>query len=217
MKKIIDINSWERRGNYEFFRNFASSWYSVTTEIECTRGIKACKENGESFFLRYLYAVVCAANEVKEMRFRVGPGGEPVLYDRIDIITPVKVEGKSFVTIRVPYEPDYETFCKEARHIIESIDPDDNPYKVENEMAETGNFNVVHLSAVPKLYFTSMSFTLHEIGNPCTHPLSVMGKAVERENGKIIMPYSIYVDHAFVDGEHLTELFNKIQQKINRD
>ena len=116
-----------------------------------------------------------------------------MLYDRIDIITPVKVEGKSFVTIRVPYEPDYETFCKEARHIIESIDPGDNPYKVENEMAETGNFNVVHLSAVPKLYFTSMSFTLHEIGNPCTHPLSVMGKAVERENGKIIMPYSIYV------------------------
>ena len=36
MKHIIDIDAWERRDNYGFFRNFVNSWYSVTTEIDCT-------------------------------------------------------------------------------------------------------------------------------------------------------------------------------------
>lgn len=36
MKHIIDIDTWERRDNYGFFRNFVNSWYSVTTEIDCT-------------------------------------------------------------------------------------------------------------------------------------------------------------------------------------
>ena len=34
MKQIIDIETWERRDNYNFFRNFVSSWYSITTEID---------------------------------------------------------------------------------------------------------------------------------------------------------------------------------------
>lgn len=36
MKHIIDIDTWERRDNYGFFRTFLNSWYSVTTEIDCT-------------------------------------------------------------------------------------------------------------------------------------------------------------------------------------
>lgn len=36
MKHIIDIDAWERRDNYGFFRSFVNSWYSVTTEIDCT-------------------------------------------------------------------------------------------------------------------------------------------------------------------------------------
>ena len=34
MKHIIDIDAWERRDNYGFFRSFVNSWYSVTTEID---------------------------------------------------------------------------------------------------------------------------------------------------------------------------------------
>ena len=57
MKHIIDIDTWERRDNYGFFRNFVNSWYSVTTEIDCTEASAAARAAKRSFFLYYLYAV----------------------------------------------------------------------------------------------------------------------------------------------------------------
>ena len=68
MKHIIDIDTWERRDNYGFFRTFLNSWYSVTTEIDCTEASAAAKQSGHSFFLYYLYAVLRSANEVDELR-----------------------------------------------------------------------------------------------------------------------------------------------------
>ena len=43
MKHIIDIDAWERRDNYGFFRSFVNSWYSVTTEIDCTEASAAAR------------------------------------------------------------------------------------------------------------------------------------------------------------------------------
>lgn len=54
MKHIIDIDTWERRDNYGFFRNFVNSWYSVTTEIDCTEASAAARAAKRSFFLYYL-------------------------------------------------------------------------------------------------------------------------------------------------------------------
>ena len=31
MKHIIDIETWERRDNYNFFRNFHNSWLSTVS------------------------------------------------------------------------------------------------------------------------------------------------------------------------------------------
>lgn len=39
------------------------------------------------------------------------------------------------------------------------------------------------------------------------------GKAVIRE-GRLVMPLSIYVNHAFVDGSHLSLFFQKIEQYL---
>ena len=91
MKQIIDIETWERRDNYNFFRNFVSSWYSITTEIDCTEASLAARAAGRSFFLYYLYAVLRSANEVDELRFRKDKNGQVVFHDRVDIISPIAV------------------------------------------------------------------------------------------------------------------------------
>lgn len=78
MKHIIDIETWERRDNYNFFRNFHNSWISITSEVDCTEAFPAAKAAKRSFFLYYLYAVLRAANEVKEFRFRTDKNGQVV-------------------------------------------------------------------------------------------------------------------------------------------
>ena len=53
MRHIVDIETWERRDNYNFFRGFVNSWYSITTEIDCTEASAAARASGHSFFLYY--------------------------------------------------------------------------------------------------------------------------------------------------------------------
>ena len=104
MKHIIDIETWERKENFNFFRHFQNPQLSITSEVECGGAKKRAKEAHQSFFLYYLYAVLRAANEIPELRYRIDPEGRVVLYDKIDILSPIKIkENGKFFTIRFPY------------------------------------------------------------------------------------------------------------------
>ena len=35
MKQIIDIETWERKENFNFFRRFQNPQLSITSEVEC--------------------------------------------------------------------------------------------------------------------------------------------------------------------------------------
>ena len=78
---------------------------------------------------------------------------------------------------------------------------------------QQGDYDVVHLSAVPKMYFTSTTYTVAEAGNGCSHPLMTTGKVVSRGE-RLVFPLSIYVNHAFVDGSHLASFFEKIEKHL---
>lgn len=53
MKHIIDIKTWERKENYEFFLGFQNPTISITSEVECSGARTRAKTAGESFFLHY--------------------------------------------------------------------------------------------------------------------------------------------------------------------
>ena len=213
MKHIIDIDTWERRDNYGFFRTYLNSWYSVTTEIDCTEASAAARRSGHSFFLYYLYAVLRSANEVNELRYRTDKNGQVVFHDRVDIISPIAVPGKTFYTVRIPYHENFERFYAEAHALITDIPENGDPYHAEKELMQQGDYDVVHLSAVPKMFFTSITYTVAEAGNGCSHPLMTVGKVVPRGE-RLVFPLSISVNHAFVDGSHLASFFGKIEKYL---
>ena len=213
MKHIIDIDTWERRDNYGFFRTYLNSWYSVTNEIDCTEASAAARRSGHSFFLYYLYAVLRSANEVNELRYRTDKNGQVVFHDRVDIISPIAVPGKTFYTVRIPYRGNFERFYAEAHALITDIPENGDPYHAEKELMQQGDYDVVHLSAVPKMFFTSITYTVAEAGNGSSHPLMTVGKVVPRGE-RLVFPLSIYVNHAFVDGSHLASFFGKIEKYL---
>ena len=213
MKHIIDIDTWERRDNYGFFRTYLNSWYSVTTEIDCTESSAAARRSGDSFFHYYLDAVLRSANEVNELRYRTDKNGQVVFHDRVDIISPIAVPGKTFYTVRIPYHENFERFYAEAHALITDIPENGDPYHAEKELMQQGDYDVVHLSAVPKMFFTSITYTVAEAGNGCSHPLMTVGKVVPRGE-RLVFPLSIYVNHAFVDGSHLASFFGKIEKYL---
>ncbi len=210
MKHIIDMDTWERKDNFEFFRHFLNPQLSITSEVECAGAKSRAKALKESFFLHYLYAVLKAVNEIPEFRYRIDPKGNIVYFDTVDILSPIKVKANGkFFTARFPWHDDFQSFYTSARKIMESLDPEGDPYEAE----KTGGkdlLDVFLLSATPDLYFTSISCT-QEYRHGNNYPLMNAGKAVERD-GKLIMPISMTLHHGFVDGHHIALFYKKVEE-----
>ena len=192
MKQIIDIENWERKENFNFFRHFQNPQLSITSEVECGGAKQRAKAAGQSFFLHYLYAVLRAANEIPEFRYRIK----------------IKENGKFFTT-RFPYHDDFDTFYQEARLIIDAIPEDGDPYAAENGQVADGDYGLILLSATPDLYFTSITGTQEKrSGN--NYPLLNAGKAIIRE-GRLVMPIAMTIHHGFIDGHHLSLFYKKVE------
>ena len=210
MKHIIDINTWERKENYEFFLGFQKPTISITSEVECAGAKARAKAAGESFFLHYLYAVLRAVNEIPEFRFRIDAEGRVVYFDHVDMLTPIKVkENGRFFTIRLPWNTDFQTFYTTAKAIINDIDPNGNPYDME-KVGGKDLLDVILLSATPDLYFTSLTCT-QEHRHGSNYPLMNAGKAILKE-GKLVMPIAMTIHHGFIDGHHLSLFYKKVEE-----
>lgn len=210
MKHIIDINTWERKENYEFFLGFQNPTISITSEVECAGAKARAKAAGESFFLHYLYAVLRAVNEIPEFRFRIDAEGRVVYFDHVDMLTPIKVkENGRFFTIRLPWNTDFQTFYTTAKAIINDIDPNGNPYDMER-VGGKDLLDVILLSATPDLYFTSLTCT-QEHRHGSNYPLMNAGKAILKE-GKLVMPIAMTIHHGFIDGHHLSLFYKKVEE-----
>lgn len=203
MKTIIDLDTWHRKGHYEFFKNYCDSFYSITCNVDCKHAKETSKARGESFFIYYLYAVLKAINDIEEMRCRFDPLDHIVCYDKIDSITPIKLEGmKTFASIRFPYIENWDDFYSTASRLVAGA-ADQSAYALESDSKET---NLVCISPNPGLAFTSVTFT---VGN--SYPLVNIGKM----SSDFQIPVAISVDHIFVDGEHLTEFYRQVEQTLN--
>lgn len=210
MKHIIDINTWERKENYEFFLGFQNPTISITSEVECAGAKARAKAAGESFFLHYLYAVLRAVNEIPEFRFRIDAEGRVVYFDHVDMLTPIKVkENGRFFTIRLPWNTDFQTFYTTAKAIINDIDPNGNPYDME-KVGGKDLLDVILLSATPDLYFTSLTCT-QEHRHGSNYPLMNAGKTILKE-GKLVMPIAMTIHHGFIDGHHLSLFYKKVEE-----
>ncbi len=214
MKHLIDPAHWDRHDNWAFMQQFENSWYSVTSEVDCTKAFEAAKRDHTSFFVRYLYAMLRAANEVKEMGYRTVEG-KVYWFDRIGATVPVAVPGGTFYTVLVPYEEDYTSFYEHTEKLLHDIPADGDPYGVNRQLITSGDFGVVNISATPKLYFTSMTYTFFQPHQGSHWPLMNVGKAVRRE-GRWVMPVGIYVDHCFVDGGNISDFINIVSEELSR-
>ena len=207
-KQVIDISTWSRRGNFEFFRDFYNPNLGVTVRVDVRHAYSVAKAKGVSFFLSYFYAILSAVNEIEEFRYRFDQEGNVVCYDRIDGLAPIRVEEKdNFAEMVFPYADDFDTFCQTARQVI-ALAASVDPYELAESMTD---YNVVLVSALPKLDFTSFCNTQRDRrGND--YPLCVIGKMGDDK----MMPVSVAVHHGFVDGDHISQFFDLLQKKLNQ-
>lgn len=214
MKHIIDTETWERKGVYDFFRNSLNSWYSITTELDCTEVYAAAKAAGRSFYLYYLYAILRGVNEIPEFRYRTDARGNIVLHDQVDVISPIAVPGHTFYTVRIPYHEDFERFYAEARAIVTDIPENGDPFEADKKLERQGDYDVFLVSVSPNLYFTALTYAKEVPGHSTQYPLLNVGKAIQRGE-RMVMPFAVFVNHSFVDGTHIEQLLERVETYLD--
>ncbi len=216
-RTIINLNTWDRAKSYEFYKNFLNPQVSITSEVDCTIAYNDCKEKKTSFFRKYVYAILRSVNDITELKYRIEQiNGEDkvVLYDKISVVTPIQVGNNGeFTSIKVPYHQTFEKFNKVMDEITASLDTSNhNPYYIEQDAEARGCSDIVVISALPDLHFTSVTAT-QSCSFGSRKPLINVGKAILKE-GKMIMPIAISFHHGLCDGYHIGKFFNNIENYL---
>ena len=104
------------------------------------------------------------------------------------------------------YHLDIDTFQLEARKNIES--------QIKQEgLLISERLDMVYYSIIPWVSFTSFQHA-RKTGNEDFIPRIVFGKTKQNE-GKLMLPVSVEVNHCLVDGLHVGHFFEVYQQHLN--
>jgi chloramphenicol O-acetyltransferase type A len=208
MKKLINIDTWNRKDHFNLFSRFEEPFWGVVISIDCTLAYQNAKNRNQSFFLYYLYRALKAANEVENFRYRIIKD-QVYLYAQVNVATTVNRPDDTFGFAYFNYFEDEQLFIEQAK-----IEMEKTRQSTGLVPSEEGA-NDIHFSALPWLDFTSISHA-RAFGFPDSCPKISFGKMKE-VHGKKTMPVSVHVHHGLADGYHVGLFVERFQELMNED
>lgn len=206
MKTELNLEAWNRKEHFLFFKDFEEPFYGICVPVDCTEALRLSNEKGYSFFLYYLHKSLAAANRTEPFKYRMEED-KVFVYNTIHASVTILRPDHTFGFSDVEWKEDYPEFEAGAKSEIEQV-------RNEKGLKPTcfGDA-IIHYSSVPWLAFTSLSHARkYSLQNSC--PKISFGK-VTSENGRMLMPVSIHVHHALMDGYTLKEYFELFQELLN--
>lgn len=204
MKKLIDLKNWNRLEHFNFFKGFDDSFWGLTANVDFTAVYKRAKEEKASFFLYSLHAIMQTVNNQKEFRYRI-EGENVACYDTIHPSPTIGRKDGTFAISFFEYRNDMYLFVKGAKKAIEEVNNSTGLGLNENAARQ----DVIHYSSLPWIRFTEMKHTA-SFGNDNSVPKISTGKLFE-DQGRMILPVSITVNHALIDGWHVAQFLEKLE------
>lgn len=206
MKQKLNLEAWNRKEHFLFFKQMEEPFFGVTITVDCTKAYKKAKEMGVSFFTYYLHKTLTAVNQCEPFRYRI-IDNEVYIFDRIDVSSTILREDKTFGFSQIEYAEDLNQFAENTKKEITRIQSTTGLFT--REYSE----NLIHFSALPWINFTSFSHA-RSFTWPDSCPKISFGKMMD-ENGKKTMSMSIHVHHGLMDGYHVGAFIEVIQNELN--
>jgi len=202
--EIINLDTWKRKEYCQIYRNAVQPQYCVSFELDVTNFKNQVMDQNLSFTLAFIYCVTKCANEIEEFRLRFLEG-EVVLYQSIDTsFTYLERDTELFKVVNVPMQNTLKEYvllgiATAERQKVHFTGPVPN--------------DVYQFSSIPWVTFTHISHT--DFGNrEKAQPIFDWGKYYEKGE-KLMMPFSVQVHHAFVDGIHIGKLADRLQRYLD--
>ncbi len=206
MKKILDIEKWERKDHFNFFKKFEEPFWGVCVDIDCTIAYDYCKKNKLSFFLWYLHKSLVAANLIEPFRYRIS-GEHVFIHDTVNASPTINRDNGTFGFAYMDYKNDFYEFNEIAKKEIGRI------RDTSGLVPAVSGENVIHYSSLPWLNFSSISHARSfSFQDSC--PKITFGK-MTMIGDKNLMPLSVHVHHALMDGFHVGQFIEEFQRLLD--
>lgn len=202
--KEIDLNTWNRKEHFEFFYRMDYPQYNICMNVDATHLLNYTKENKLSFYYTMIFAVTKAADAVENLRYRIRDG-KVVLHEHVHpSYTDMKTGDELFKFVTLELDNDIKTFCQKAKSKIET------QLKAFDMNGFQGRDDLLYITCVPWISFTHLSHTI-SINRNDSVPRISWGKYFE-QGGKMLLPFSVQVHHALVDGTHVGKYISVLQE-----
>ncbi|SEW52071.1 chloramphenicol acetyltransferase [Chitinophaga arvensicola] len=206
MKQLLNLDTWARKEQFHFFRQFDEPFFGVTVEIDCTAAYVQAKASGRSFFLTYLHTSLAAANEVAPFRYRIIEE-EVWIYDRVDASPTINRPDGTFGFAYMDFYEDINAFESNSKAETDRV------RAATGLVPSVSGQNVIHYSSLPWINFTAISHARSfSFQDSC--PKISFGKMTEKGDRRV-MPVSVHVHHALMDGFDVAQFLEKFQQKMD--
>ena len=207
--QIVDMETYYRRGVLRHFSEDCKCSVSITARLDVTALRAFSKRTDTRFYINFLYVLSRALNAKEDYRLAWDWQNERLLcWDRINPAQYVFHEDtETFTVVYTEYDPDYDVFYARA-----SADAEAAKQTRKYGLDSAHHPNWFDASCVPWLSYDSLHVELPD-GYLYFSPIVNWG-AYREENGRLMMPVTVRLNHAAADGYQIARVFRLIAEEI---
>ena len=204
--EYLDIETWNRKQHFEHFKQLLDPYFAVTVEVDVTNAYQTAKEKEIPFFVLYLHACMKAINTVENFKYRITEDDRIRIYESIHasatIMRPDNTFGFSFIHYSENFDEFHKNFKMEKNRVLNSTDL----------FPSINSDDCVYCSALPWVNFTGHKEPKNSESDSITR--LAFGKFIKKVN-RLLMPVSITVNHALIDGYHVGLFLENYQKALD--
>lgn len=207
MPEFLDVTNWARRDLFEFFRRYDNPYFNICTQLDITNLYAHLRsEPSISISLALHYVALRAANEIEPFRYRLRDG-KVLVHEIVHGGTIVLQPNESFNFAYFDYQTDFREFIADAQQSVDEARRENKPLNPDPSE------NRIHFTVLPWMSFTSFAHA-RNLGREESIPKIAFGKFFE-ENGRTLLPFSVEVHHALMDGLHVGRYVARVQELVD--
>ncbi len=203
--EYIDMEKWPRKEHFHFFQGMDYPQTNVCMNLDATRFLAFVKKNGLSFYYAMIFAATHAANEQESFRYRIRGDGV-VLHEKVHpSFTDLPEGSELFKYVSVEIEDDMAAFCARAKEASE---------RQKEYLPKDVRDDVLYITCLPWISFTALTHTM-TLDKKDSVPRISWGRYFS-EGEKVLLPFSVQVNHALLDGLEIGKYVSLLQDSMDR-
>lgn len=208
--RVIDLETYYRKGVFRHFSEDCRCSTSMTARLDVTPLVEHSRRAGTKFYINFLYILSKVLNSREDYRMGyLWQTGELICYDVIHPTQYVFHEDTETCTpVYTTYDPDYETFYANAVRDVERAQQT-RAYGLDAQ----NHPNWFDASYISWLSYDSLNIELPD-GHLFFAPIVNWGR-YRREGDRLMMPVSVRLNHAVADGYLVAKVFDLLQREID--